>query len=590
MIAGKIQQGGRAKNFASPIIKTKCWLACLFVSASISIPAWATEIELKPTFESKLLVITGTENVGDTDVGEARTAFYTPVQNGDSALTLNPGLTLSATGPVWNAQWSYKNTSIIRDGANEGRSSINNISLNNQISLMRDRLTVFANLTRNNRNIDNRRAGFSDPIFNSGEYIDVDTLNAGFTFRNVVSRDWRNQLNYQFSKTDFDEKELEETDATSTNLTNNDRQSASFTSQYGGRAQQLRGGLTIEAQTSERRLSGNQNSGTIAVNLGVPIWSSLDFVVNGHKTVYDIDRQNQDIELPNFDTEYYGVGLAWRFSNRSFIEVTRNRDTRGQTLFDQEKVDAEFTGARLVLKPNDRVSIDFDHSQRFYGESNSATINYTASRWSFNLNYRESLDTNSRLNRNVFSIGPHLCPELDSTAEDCEALEELPTERPDDGFLLELFDVEFFIQEELVLNKGGSAQFSYRNKKSNLSITYSENERQFLEREGNLSRNNEKSHSLSLAYQYQMSRRTSLSFDVSESKTDRLGRTGFSETESDDESKVKQTNIRTSLSLNRKLTRKATGTFTVSHTENKGRVFVNRLNGTRIELTYKYDF
>ncbi|MUH73696.1 hypothetical protein [Psychrosphaera haliotis] len=136
----------------------------------------ATEIEIKPVISSTYTYI------GEADFSGVN--FDTPIEEGHQALLLSPGISMIATGPVWNGTWNLSHTNIKQLNSDIDDTSYSDVSLNNQFGFVKDRVVLSVNGSRRNQNIDQRFAGVSDPIFSQGEYIDVDSGTVGLTLKN----------------------------------------------------------------------------------------------------------------------------------------------------------------------------------------------------------------------------------------------------------------------------------------------------------------------------------------------------------------------------------------------------------------------
>ncbi len=534
----------------------------------------ATEITIKPS-------ITGTfVHVADAEFSGVQ--LDTPIEDGHEALTLSPKLSLLANGPVWKGNWTLTHTTIKQQQSNFDDTSFNNITLNNQFAFLKDRVSFFANATRQNRNVDNRFAGVSDPIFGQNEYINVDNYTTGINLRNLGGGDWRNSLRYSIGKTDFNESDLKQTNSTSTQLVKGDNQNAALSIVYGGRTNQLKASFDLQGQMNERDTRGTQKNISASFNVGIPIYSTFDFVLTGTKSQNSVG--NLDFDAAELDNESYGVGLAWRISERSYIQVTENKDTQGQTRFSDEDLDKTFTSVKVVLEPSKQNSLTYSNTRRFYGEANSFGFKHTANRWSANIDYSENLGTTSRLVREVSSAGIFSCSVDNPEREFCDLLPEPPTAPIEGITFLEFFDVDYLFEEELTLTKGLSASFDYRTKKSTISISYNQGENQYLERDNTTESTRQETESVSISFNHRMSKRTS--FNASYNETATKGGNGRNLSDNDGTRKGMQAMI----GLERKLTRKATGSINIRRFDNDGNSSGQNRKDTRLEVNYTYNF
>lgn len=506
------------------------------------------DVEIKPSISSSLIHVT-----------EANTSGFE--FEGHEVLLLSPELEVTRTGNTWQMDLSADHTEQLQLQSGIEDVSYSNYSLNNTFSWWQDRVVFQLGASRNNQNIDNTFVGVSDPIFGRAEYVDVDRYNSSLLFQNSGRSNWSNSIRLGFSQTVFDEDQIQDTSSSTTNIIAGDERSAQIQIQYGQRPNQFRGGLNLSFTSTDRENRGEQDA--IAANLlfGIPIYDSLDLVATANMDRNMVDNsllQNSDLE-----NESYGAGLAWRFGIRSNLQLTYNKDTRGE--------EEEFVGYKVEVYPNERTSLRYEQSRRFYGESHSLNLNQTGNRWSLNVNYGETLSSQTRLERTEISLGDYLCPETALSRTDCELLTEIPDEVELGFVVAEFFQPEFSLDEEVTLAKSGVASFSYQFKKASLILSYSNSETQFLER--NVTRDSE---SYSFSFNHNMTRRNVLRVAGTQSETSGDG-------ENRDAYNV-------SVSFERKLTRKAVGTFAIKKVKNESNREINNREDTRLEVTYSYSF
>lgn len=536
----------------------------------------ATEIELIPSITASYI------HVLEADFGGA--LLEQPIVDGHDAILLSPAITMLATGPVWKADWSAANTTVKQLDSNYDDESFNNISLNNQFSFVKDRIVLFANAAKTNQNISDSFSSVSDPIFGQSEYLDVDTISTGITVRTSPATDWRSELSINASKTDFDESELEKISSTTSTIRKGESRGASLNLGYGDSAQQARVNLNLSASVNDGDTRGTQSFYNANLNIGIPIWSSLDFVVTGLKTKNEIE--NSEVSSSQLDNENYGVGLAWRFSSRSYIEATRNKETRNNGFFNglnntdsnEENVDDTFTSWKIVLEPNDKNSLSYSKSRRFYGDSSTFTLERTGKRLDISAGYNETLGTTSRIQTELTSAGLFECPTIEGVRENCTQLNEIPDAPVDGLFYYNFSDINYFFVDELTLNKSGSLSISYRLRKSNLSLNVIKSQRQFLERDNSVNEASEDTKTIELNFDHRLNRRTT--FKVAANETEVLN--------ADDS--LQREGYRYSVSLERKMNRKAVGTIGVTRLKDNDQRQSRFRKDTRLELTYKYTF
>ncbi|GAA0304003.1 hypothetical protein GCM10009128_24200 [Psychrosphaera haliotis] len=529
----------------------------------------ATEIEIKPVISSTYTYI------GEADFSGVN--FDTPIEEGHQALLLSPGISMIATGPVWNGTWNLSHTNIKQLNSDIGDSSYSDVSLNNQFGFVKDRVVLSVNGSRRNQNIDQRFAGVSDPIFSQGEYIDVDSGTVGLTLKNKSGSHWQNSLSYNFTTTDYNENDLEETSNRAINLNKGDTQNAELRLMFGRQANKVRGSFIVNGNSINRDIRGRQDYLAASFNVQVPIWSSFDMVVNGEKSRNSIANNNFDSS--NLDNEYYGAGLAWRFGKRSFVAVTVNKDSKGQSQFnDSEDFDDTFVGYRVVFEPSKRTLLSYQNSRRFYGESHNFSYRKTGNNWDINVGYSEDLGSTSRLVNEAVSAGVYSCNPALTFREACIPLSGFPEIPNPSRVYFEFFDNNYLIQEVLTLSKAANAQITYRGKKSTLTLAYSKGTQEFLELQNEAFGSEQDSEQWSVLFNHRMSRRTSFVTSVNETDVTSNGTSGNRE------------GFQASIGLERRLTRKATGKLNIRRFDNDGNSGTQNRKDTRLELQYTYQF
>lgn len=534
-----------------------------------SVGLGATEFEWKPSLSASYIHILDAELQGFS--------LTQPIEEGHQAYTLSPTLALSAKGPVWNANWSLSRTQIhqVEDGFDDD--DYNNITLNNEFSFMKKRLTLFANATRLNRNINNEFEGVTDPIFGQDEYLEVDTLTTGIRFKTSPAVDWRTNASVQLSQSDYDESAVDTTNFTSTNILSGDRHSASLEVGYGRSPQQVRAQFSFSGNFNETERRGKQNLLSLDANIGVPVWQSLDIVFTAFKSINKLE--STQIDERQLDNENLGVGVAWRLGPRSFVEITRNKETKNSAfLTDNEGSDDDFTSFRLVVETNEKAQFSYVHSRRFYGDSNQFSLTKKSKRWSLSGSYSETLDTRTRLEPDFIDAGIFACPVIDSPRQDCVKLIAPPTSPSDELFYFEFTDVDYLFVDELALIKSMQLSYDYRFKKTTVKLAYNQSSFDYLERGDDAIDSERDTTTYSFNLDHRLNRRTTLKLNAA-----------FSEVKNSDDS-IQRKGEQRSIALERRLTRKATGTLSYKYFDNEDGQNQRGRTDNRIELTYKYEF
>ena len=533
----------------------------------------AVEIELQPSISGTFVHILDSEISG--------IQLSQPIESGHQAFTLTPELQMLATGPVWNGSWSASHTKIkqFNDGFDD--ESYTDISLNNTFGFIKDRIVLFANANRNHRNVNQSYNLVSDPIFGQSEYIDVDTLTTGFTIQTSPVVDWRSALTVSNTDTDFDSEELENTGSNSVSLVKGSSQSAQLTMSYGQSEQQARVSVSVSGNRNNNDNRGLQQFVFANINVGFPVWRSLDLVVTGTKTSNKID--NSTLSDSQLDNQNYGVGVAWRFGARSYIELTQNKEIRnnsaGEGLVEEgdETQDETFTAWAIVFEPDNNNTLKYSNSRRFYGDSHSLEFKREAKRWNVSAKYSEDLTTTSRLRAESTSAGLFACPEADSLRDNCALLEGVPDVINPSLFYYNFADIEYFFEDELTLKKEGTVNVNYRHKKTTINVGYTHRTQDYLERESS-ENGSQTIQSLSASLNHRLSRRTSLNVTANQSET----------LNADDTLQRKGTQY--SVGLERRMTRKATGTLSLKRYESETNSNTQAREDNRVELTYTYKF
>ena len=521
------------------------------ILASVGLSSgWASEIKVEPSIETSYVY------VADAKVG----AFEVDSHN---ANLIKPKLQLTRQGAVWYGQWSVEHTDVQQSESGIDDSSYTNIKINNRFDWWKGRVVFDLNGSRLNQNIDDEFNAVTDPIFGQGEYIDVDTINSALTLQNSSASDWQNSLKLSFNEVNFDESKLEDTNTVSSRILNGETLGAALTLRRGQLGDNSWFSLEVDGRRVERENRGRQDSITGQFNLGLPLYRDFDFVINAAKAEHKVN--SNVLEDTGFDSESYGAGIAWQLGTNSFIEVSQNKSTKGQ--------EDDFMGVRLLLQTGRNSSLYFQQSRRFYGESNAFQFAQRGKRWEFSLSYDESLESQTRLQRNEVPNGFFLCTLGASSVDECEFFEAQPGSLADEQFTIAVTRIEFSLDEEITLRKSASANFNYQFRRSQLGMSYSRSENEFLELD-----ELRETESISLNFSHQMSRRN------------RLLVTGAKSRHSTHNSSQNRTGYRLGIELERHLTRKATGSLSLKRQSDTTTNEQRNRKDNRIELLYRYEF
>ena len=533
-------------------------------------PSLANEINFSPSISTTYTHRDGSDIVDRSQVGTLQ---------GNEILTIRPSISMSVKGATWNGTWNAVHTQIKPLDTEKESRAINEISINNRFDFIKDRLSFTLNGRRENRNIDSSFSSITDPIFDDNEYVDVDRYTAGVSFKTLPSSDWRFNTSFNASETRFEASDLTQTDSISTDLRNGKSTTSRVQLGYGKTKKQARVQLSINDRRNFSDTRGNQTFNSISANVGVPIWRSLDIVANGfkstNKTDSDIIRNNQ------LDSEYVGLGLGWRFGNRSYIEVVQNKQTRGSdSLIDGRQSEDEFLAYSLVVSPDQRNRLTYKKTQRFYGDSHSFLLTKSAKRWNISANYNESLQTRTRLNSTRKNAGIFACPEEDSTRVECELFDINNDEFEPNLVYLNFFDILYNLSEEVTLTKGGGLSFSYSHKKIKFALSAQQSEVEFLERSAEEALSQQRMF-YSASIDYKLSRRANLKVESTKSivKDERVMSEEISSNRVAD---------RHSLSINREFTRNARGSLRYSRVSRESNE--SKRSENRISASYSYQF
>jgi len=535
--------GTQVKKF----VKKKTHLSVL---ALMQFSAIAAEVEVTPSISTSFLHVVDAASVEDNFEGH-------------EVLLVKPKLLFNRAGSVWNLSVTADHTELSQLQSGYDDTSYTNYEVNNSFNWLQGRVSLTANASRNNQNIVQSFASVSDEIFGRSEFVDVDRFNTSLAVSNLTSRDWQSTLTLGYAETDFDETQLQDTLSTTTQIQEVKTKSAQLNLQYGQRPGVVQGGINASFSRNDRQNRGEQDSIYVDARLGIPLWRTIDLVATGTKSKSLIE--NSSLQNSNLESESYGAGVSWRFGVRSNIEITRNKDTKGE--------EEEFTGYRLVFYPNKRTSLTYEKSQRFYGESHALKLSHEGNRWGFAIDYGENLNSQTRINRTEISLGNFLCPEGVTNRNLCQSVEIVPDVIDPGQRVIEFTQPEFQLDEEVTLAKSGSASLTYRFRKTNVNIRYNKGETEFLEKQS--FRDIE---SVSLRLNHKMTRRTSFNIAATQTKSKQ------------DDNNLRREDYNVNINLERRLTRKATGILAVKKISNKIESTQQNREDTRVELTYTYEF
>lgn len=508
--------------------------------------------------------------IADTTLQPSVTATFVHVEessskvgdlDGKEAMTITPSLTWTRTGAVWDANLNLEHTEIKHLSNDFEDQGYSNLRMTNKFDWFGGRVSLTADGSRVSQTIDTGFSNVADPIFGKAEFIDVDRLNSVLSFKTVTSRDFQTELSLGVSSTDFDENDLNDTSTNSSRISRGESKQADWVFTYGGRDDGFKANLSANFTRLERKTRGNQDSLNASVSLGLPIYQQLELVASASTSQASIE--NTILVDNELDHEIFGAGLGWKFGLNSYLSVTYNKDTRG--------TEDEFVGVNLTVSPNERSTISYEKSKRFYGDSHSFNMSLRGKRYSLTANYAESVGSRTRIERSIIEDGFYICPITAQGFDECEIVDIVPLPL-DEGFYDQIRQIpQFSLTEQVTLTKSGSVNLSYKFKRANLSLSYGIGESEFLET-GRM-RENE---SASASFTYNMTRRNTLKLSArqSESSGDGDNRKGHNVT----------------LSFDRKMSRKATATFSIVKVKNESTSGIQSREDTRGQLIYNYKF
>ncbi|NTS75961.1 outer membrane beta-barrel protein [Catenovulum sp. SM1970] len=394
----------------------------LLTGLSVSCSAFSGDLKISPEISSSIYFLDKVESL-DLDY-EDQTAYE-----------LKPSLALTYSSYALDSKANISHNYIENSASGAESQNITEAELENKLYLLDKRVTFELGADRSFQNIDSTNPFFTDPIYGQSNFTDVDEFSTGLVFNNLNKKNWQISSSVRATKTDVDieRDELQSEQPVYSNLVNATRLQSSVILGYSSnRFYSYFNG--VYTKTDKEDFS-DQESQRASFNAGVPIWHGLGLAINASHEKNDANRGNIDNADISYDS--WGAGLTWRFSKRSYAEVTYNQD--------DQSGNSEFVAYRLNWQPSNRTKLSAEYSKRFYGDAYNVDFSWQGKRIKSQLSYIEEVTSISQI---------------------------IPSEESNNGYIL---------VDRISLNKTGQFSVSFKQRRLNTEIKLSSTDREQLD-------------------------------------------------------------------------------------------------------------
>ncbi|MGS2721784.1 TIGR03016 family PEP-CTERM system-associated outer membrane protein [Paraglaciecola aestuariivivens] len=451
-------------------------------------------------------------------------------------------------------------TSETETSNNSSDKDFTDYKFTSSLSVIDNVLTLGLNGSQSYQNRSQQQEGFSDIIVNSnnltkrqnyGALVNLSVPNPSYLGFNLQSR-------LQNTKTS----------QTIDNETGLDNKNIGITSRiYNGKdVRFINFDFTTQYRDTSRTNFQNFKSTRANGQIGLPLFSDLEFVVTGSLEEYDTG-QASFFNRVNLDTHSYGAGINWRPSDSRQLALTYNRLTEN----DKE---TDFLGVDLNWAFSSRTSVNLDYGKRFYGDSYSFGLKHATKSIRTSVSYSEELTTYSRLGESTTNItGIFVCEFGATDLAECFQPDSLDYQLAAGEQFRATTEVITDINEEVMLRKMGTASIGYEKRKFKVSLNANYQHIEYLESDRERTNNR-----VSLSVNYSLGRKSNISLvtNIAENK--------YSELDAPDLIKT------TTLNFNRSITRYLKFNLSASVLDRQSDSFERNRTDNRLTLGLNYRF
>lgn len=466
----------------NPITK---YVAALLISLPFS--AYCKDVDIKAT-------VNNTAYVYETEIGDNEAT-----QN--KAIIIRPSLIGSYSSRGISASLTANHSRVNKSGdSGSSKQNYTNLAYNSSFYLIENALSLTLSGAQSYRSISQQQQYFSDIILASDGLTKTQNNRAQLDFTNPNPRYVGLSLQSTYSKTKTDQSQESNSGIDSDNV-------GVVARLYQGKNIRFIN-FNISAQYNDTSRSNLQNfqSTRVQGNLGFPFTSTFEFLITGSLDEYDTG-QASFTGRSNLDTSSYGAGLRWNSGKKSNLSLTYNQ-------LDEGEKQTEFIGLNLNWAFTSRTVVNFDYSQRFYGDAYSLNFKHSLKSLRTSVSYSEDVTSYSRFGAsNTIITGIFVCEFGSTELTDCFQPDSLDYQLQAGEEFRATTEIDTDITEEVLFRKSGNASIGYDKRKIKISLDAKYQRIEYLESNRlNINR------SLRLNFNYALGRKTNISFASTISK------------------------------------------------------------------------
>ncbi|MEH6824666.1 MAG: TIGR03016 family PEP-CTERM system-associated outer membrane protein [Motiliproteus sp.] len=402
--------------------------------------------------------------------------------------TLAPGISISRQGRYLKLGADYRLSLLDYSSNTRSDSYFHNLNAFADAELIEDHLFVDAQAVASQQLIDNRSTGIIDPKLAPDAF--TNTLTFAFT------PTWRQRIG------DYTNMTLSASyDAVIYQTNAEDSEGFSYNLGLDTRGNPNRIYWTLETRQDSAKSSTTNNTlnknDFAQMQLGYRHSRLLDLHIGGGYSDSHIDNPS-DSDISSGST-FWSAGLTLSPMPQTSLNLNYNDQIQGSS----------FWSGGLTWSPNPRISLDLNYSDQIQsGNSSGVVFTHRLKRSTLSLSVQQSLSS-VRQQQLELGLVVRVCPGGDANSPECRFIAinspEFANTNPNDFVnfgvsLLPSLDEGRFISQAL------NANYSYRLRKSNVSLGLTANRRKFQ----TLSKRIEDDFGLNLAWALQLSSRSSM--------------------------------------------------------------------------------
>lgn len=319
------------------------------------------------------------------------------------AQNVTPGLVVRYQASWLQSSLSVDHDAILYRDEQRDNSSYSSYRFDNRANFWRDQLQLQMSAASSHQASGGLFSRYADEITGGDQLAKFDSKNASLNFNNT-KLDWLNtrfSLSANESATDLVNDPLRpENGLTDIDLANR-RFGTDLNLGSARRNSKIFWDLGLAAYKTDREVAQDFYNRSGNATLGVTVFSGLALIGRG---AYE---SNGDIGAERFagfrDFKSFGGGFEWRFSERSWWNLTLNK-------IDNQQGESDYIGSEFSFQPSRRTRLTGTLDRRFFGRTAQVVGSYNLKHFNMQANFSDSVDSLLGFNNNGPQFGLFLCP------------------------------------------------------------------------------------------------------------------------------------------------------------------------------------